>query len=105
MLTQFSLACRRVLRRADTREGWEVVLGRARLDPERYRRSSRGRGVTCKATIGGAAVPVKAKRLRNGVAACVWSLPRSASGKQLKGSVSVTTKGVTASRSFVARVS
>ena len=61
--------------------------------------------VTCKATIGGAAVPVKAKRLRNGVAACVWSLPRGASGKQLKGSVSVTTKGVSASRSFVARVS
>jgi hypothetical protein len=61
--------------------------------------------VTCKATISGAAVPVKAKRLRNGVAACVWSLPRGAAGKQVKGSVSVTANGSTASRAFVARVS
>ncbi len=64
-----------------------------------------GGAVTCKATIGGAAVPVKAKRLRNGVAACVWSLPKSAAGKQIKGSIAVTTKGVTASKSFTARVS
>jgi hypothetical protein len=60
--------------------------------------------VGCRASISGKPVAVKSHRLRNGVAVCVWMLPRSAAGKRITGSITVTTKGTTAKKSFTARV-
>jgi hypothetical protein len=61
--------------------------------------------VACKASIAGKPVAVKSRRLRNGVAVCVWVLPKAAAGKQITGSITVTTKGASAKKSFTARVS
>ena len=41
--------------------------------------------ITCAARIAGKAVPVKAKRLVNGVAVCIWSIPKTTRGKTIRG--------------------
>lgn len=61
--------------------------------------------IACSARIGGVLVPVKARRLVNGVAACSWSLPRTARGKTVRGTISLTVQGVQVKRSFSARIS
>jgi hypothetical protein len=61
--------------------------------------------VTCTARILGQSVPVRTSRVRNGVAACVWSLPPSASGKTIRGTVSLTVQGAQVKRSFSQRIS
>jgi hypothetical protein len=60
--------------------------------------------VTCTLIVGGK--PVKAARAAfvDGLPQCRWSLPRSAKGKLLKGTISVTYGGSTAKKSFSARV-
>jgi hypothetical protein len=61
--------------------------------------------VTCTARVGDTALRVKSKRLVNGVAVCVWVAPRTAKGKRVTGSVTLTAKGATLSKSFAVRVS
>ena len=60
--------------------------------------------VACSATVGGKHVSATAHRVANGIATCSWSLPRSAKGKTLHGTVSLTVKGTTVVRSFTAKV-
>ncbi len=60
-----------------------------------------GAAVACRATVGGAPVTVKSHALANGVATCVWKLPKSAKGKKLSGTVTVTLRGAKAAKSFL----
>jgi hypothetical protein len=60
--------------------------------------------VTCAARLAGSPLRVKSKRLVNGVAVCVWTAPPTARGKRVIGSVTLTAKGATISRSFAVRV-
>jgi hypothetical protein len=61
--------------------------------------------ITCAARIGGRAVPVKTKRLVNGIAVCIWSLPKSARGQTIRGTIAFATQGAQASRAFAAKIS
>ncbi len=61
--------------------------------------------ITCAARIAGKAVPVKARRIVNGVAVCVWSIPKTARGKTIRGSIALSVQGTQTSRTFAARIS
>lgn len=60
--------------------------------------------ITCSARIAGQVVRVKARRLVDGVAVCVWSIPKTARGKTIRGSIAFATQGAQASRSFAAKI-
>jgi hypothetical protein len=60
--------------------------------------------ITCSARIAGKVVPVKARRLVDGVAVCVWSIPKTARGKTIRGSIAFATQGAQASRAFAATI-
>ena len=61
--------------------------------------------ITCAAKIAGKAVPVKTKRLVDGIAVCVWSLPKTARGKTIRGSIALAVQGTQTSRAFSAKIS
>ncbi len=61
--------------------------------------------ITCTARIAGKAVRVKAKRIVNGVAVCVWSIPKTARGKTIRGSIALALQGAQTSRTFAAKIS
>jgi hypothetical protein len=60
--------------------------------------------VACSATLGGKHLSPTAHVVANGIAACAWSLPRTAKGKTLRGSVSLTVRGTTVVRTFAVKV-
>jgi hypothetical protein len=60
--------------------------------------------VACSATLGGKRLAATAHVIANGIAACAWSLPRTAKGKTLRGSVSLTVRGTTVVRNFSVKV-
>jgi hypothetical protein len=61
--------------------------------------------VACSARISGKTVPLKSKgSAKSGRAVCVWTVPKNAKGKQIKGSISATYKGARISKSFSKRV-
>jgi hypothetical protein len=59
--------------------------------------------VACGATVGGKALTGGPVRLANG-ARCLWTLPASAKGKRLAGSIAATSGGKTFTRRFAANV-
>ncbi|HEX3806301.1 MAG TPA: hypothetical protein VHV52_05910 [Gaiellaceae bacterium] len=59
--------------------------------------------VTCVGRVGKLRV-LATHRLTNGVASCFWSLPKSAKGGTLRASVTITTQGVSLTKSFAVRV-
>ena len=62
--------------------------------------------LACTAKLNGKTLAVSRKGIAgNGNASCTWSLPRSAVGAQLAGSISETYKGAKATRSFSVRTS
>lgn len=61
--------------------------------------------VACHATLGGRPFAGVGGGVVNGLAICEWKLPRTAKGKRLSGTVSVTVQGATVTRTFSARVS
>ena len=61
--------------------------------------------ITCAARIAGKAVPVKAKRIVDGIAVCVWSIPKTAHGKTIRGSLALAVQGAQTSRTFAAKIS
>jgi hypothetical protein len=63
-----------------------------------------GGTVACHATLGGKALPASAHSIANGVATCVWRVPKAAKGKRLSGTVTITVRGATATKSFSALV-
>jgi len=60
--------------------------------------------ISCAAKIAGKPVKVKARRLVEGVAVCVWSVPKTARGKTLRGSISVSSQGAQTARSFSTKI-
>jgi hypothetical protein len=60
--------------------------------------------VTCRATLGGRALPASGSSVTGGRATCRWALPASARGKTIRGTVTVRSGGLRASRSFSRRV-
>jgi hypothetical protein len=60
--------------------------------------------ITCNATIAFKHITPTAKALRSGIAACQWHLPKTAKGKTLRGTVTLTVQGVKVTRSFTARI-
>jgi hypothetical protein len=60
--------------------------------------------VACTATIDGKPLPAKAHALANGIALCGWSIPKTARSKTLHVTVTVSTGGVQASRSYTAKI-
>ena len=60
--------------------------------------------ITCVARIAGKRVQVRSNRLLNGVAVCVWSVPKTAKGKRIQGSIAVVAQAVTVTRTFSLKV-
>jgi hypothetical protein len=60
--------------------------------------------VACAATVGTTHLAPLAKTVKSGIAACLWHLPKTAKGKTIRGSVTLTVQGVTVKRTFSARV-
>lgn len=59
--------------------------------------------IACRARIGGKPLAGRGAFVRDRVA-CTWKVPKSARGKQLRGSIAVTLQGATANRAFSVRV-
>jgi hypothetical protein len=60
--------------------------------------------VTCRATLGGRALPASGSSVTGGRATCRWALPANARGQTIRGTVTVRAGGLRASRSFSRRV-
>jgi hypothetical protein len=60
--------------------------------------------VTCVATIAGKRLKLRGSRLVNGVAVCVWAVPKTAKGKRIKGSISLAAQGAQVSRAFSLKI-
>ncbi len=60
--------------------------------------------VSCVATVAFKRIPAVTHVLTNGVANCIWKIPATARGKILRGSVTLTVRGVKVSRRFSARI-
>lgn len=61
--------------------------------------------VTCNATVGLKHITLTGKSLKNGIAVCLWHLARTAKGKTLRGTITLTVQGVKVTRNFSARIS
>jgi hypothetical protein len=59
---------------------------------------------TCRATVGGRALRASASVVTGGRATCTWSVPKTAKGKTIRGTITVQADGLKASRPFTARV-
>jgi hypothetical protein len=57
----------------------------------------------CTANAGGKRLSATVHRIANGIATCSWSLPRNVKGT-LRGTVSLTVKGTTVTRTFAVKV-
>lgn len=76
---------------------WKADILVIRKDTGKQIRQGR---VTCEASIAERkAVPVLHK-FRQGLATCVWNIPRSAGGKHMQGSIAVTTAERATARRF-----
>lgn len=60
--------------------------------------------VTCRATLGGRALAASGSSVTGSRATCRWALPANARGKTIRGTVTVRSGGLRASRSFTRRV-
>jgi len=60
--------------------------------------------VTCTATLAGRKLQASEHSYRDYTARCVWKVPKNARGKQLKGSLTVTTPSGTAAKRFTGTV-
>jgi len=63
-----------------------------------------GGTVACRASVGGRALAATRHSVTNGVATCVWRVPKNAHGKRLTGTVTVTVRGATAAKSFSSKI-
>ena len=61
--------------------------------------------ITCVARIAGKRVPLRTSRIVNGIAVCVWNVPKTAKGKRITGSISLATQGATISKNFSQKIS
>lgn len=61
--------------------------------------------VACAATIALKRIVAVSHVVANGVASCVWRIPKTAKGKTLRGTITLTVQGVQVTRSFAAKIS
>jgi hypothetical protein len=59
---------------------------------------------TCRANIGGRALRASASVATGSRATCTWSIPKTAKGKTIRGTITVQADGLKASRPFTAKV-
>ena len=59
---------------------------------------------TCSASIAFKPIVAVTHVVANGVASCVWRIPKTAFGKVLRGTITLTVQGVKVSRSFSSRI-
>lgn len=62
-----------------------------------------GATITCAATVKGKKLPAT-HALANGVASCFWRLPKTAKGKTIYGTITVTKQGTKLAKSFAAKI-
>jgi hypothetical protein len=60
--------------------------------------------VACVARIAGKRVIARSSRVLNGVAVCAWTIPKTAKGKRIQGTISLTVQDAQVSRSFSLKV-
>jgi hypothetical protein len=60
--------------------------------------------VACSATIGTKHITASAHGIANGIAACSWKIPKTAKGKTIRGTVTLTVQGVKVARSFAVKI-
>jgi hypothetical protein len=60
---------------------------------------------TCAATIALKPVAAVSHVVANGVASCVWRIPKTAKGKLIRGTITLTVQGVQVTRPFLSRIS
>jgi hypothetical protein len=60
--------------------------------------------VTCTARIGSTTLQAKARRVANGIAACSWTLPKTAKGTTVRGTITFTVDGTQLTRPFAAKI-
>jgi hypothetical protein len=60
--------------------------------------------VTCAATIAFKHIVAASHVVANGVASCLWRIPKEAKGKTLRGKITLTVKGAQVTRSFASKV-
>ena len=60
--------------------------------------------VSCKASVAGRPLAARTHRIVNKEARCVWLIPSTARGKQIRGSITVAFEGLKVSRSFAATI-
>jgi hypothetical protein len=63
-----------------------------------------GGTVACSATIGTKHITAGAHGVANGIAACSWKIPKTAKGKTIRGTVTLTVQGVKVARSFAVKI-
>jgi hypothetical protein len=61
--------------------------------------------IVCKARLAGSGLAVKEKQIVSGIAVCIWSVPKTARRKRLAGSVTLSARGGSITRSFSLTVS
>ena len=61
--------------------------------------------VTCTATVAGKHIPAAHKGgIANGIASCVWPLPKKDKGLTIRGTITLTVKGTAVHRTFAAKI-
>jgi hypothetical protein len=60
--------------------------------------------VACAATLAGKRLVAIRHVLANGIATCVWRIPRTAKGKLIRGTITLNVRGTTVARAFSARI-
>jgi hypothetical protein len=60
--------------------------------------------VACAATIAFKHIATFSHALKNGIAGCVWHLPKTSKGKTLRGTITVTVQGVKVTRAFTTKI-
>ena len=59
--------------------------------------------VSCAATLAGRRVAAVSHVLANGVATCVWRIPKTAKGRIMRGSITLNVRGTTVTRPFTVK--
>jgi hypothetical protein len=61
--------------------------------------------VACAASLAGKRIAAVSHVVANGVATCVWRIPKTAKGRQMRGTITLTVQGTRVTRPFGARFS